>query len=173
MNYLKLKFIYICIKVMSWFAAKTRRHGEFRALSFFDSIGVNAYVPSYQTKRYWSDRIKKVTVPAMTGYVFFELSKINFELVNMNPFTKNIVRDIDGQPAIIKEKEIATLKRYLSGDSINTQVDFYQGQKIKINCGPFIYKKGVINKINCSKVIINIESINMSLILDKSSVVAA
>ena len=158
---------------MSWFAAKTKRRGEFRALSFFNSIGVNAYVPSYQTKRYWSDRIKKVTVPAMTGYVFFELSKINFELVNMNPFTKNIIRDIEGRPAIIKEKEIATLKRHLSGDSINTQVDFYQGQKIKINCGPFIYKKGVINKINCSKVIINIESINMSLILDKSSVVAA
>ena len=158
---------------MSWFAAKTKRRGEFRALSFFNSIGVSAYVPSYQTKKYWSDRIKKVTVPAMTGYVFFELSKINFELVNMNPFTKNIIRDIDGQPAIIKEKEIATLKRYLSGDSINIQVDFYQGQKIKVNCGPFIYKKGIINKINCSKVIINIESINMSLILDKSSVVAA
>ena len=158
---------------MSWFAAKTKRRGEFRALSFFNSIGVNAYVPSYQTKRYWSDRIKKVMVPAIRGYVFFELSKINFELVNLNPFTKNIIRDIEGRPAIIKEKEIATLKRYLSGDSINTQVDFYQGQKIKINCGPFIYKKGVINKINCSKVIINIESMNMSLILDKSSVVAA
>ena len=158
---------------MSWFAAKTRRHGEFRALSFFDSIGVNAYVPSYQTKRYWSDRIKKVTVPAITGYIFFELSKINFELVNMNPFTKNIIRDIDGQPAIIKEKEIATLKRYLSGDSINTQVDFYLGQKIKVNSGPFIYKKGEISRINCSKVIVNIESININLVLNRSSVVAA
>ena len=158
---------------MSWFAAKTRRHGEFRALSFFNSIGVNAYVPSYQTKRYWSDRIKKVTVPAMTGYVFFELSKINFELVNLNPFTKNIIRDFDGRPAIIKEKEIATLKRYLNGDPINTSVDFYQGQKIKVSSGPFMYKKGIISKINCSKVIINIESINMSLILDKSSVIAA
>ena len=161
------------MKVMSWFAAKTRRHGEFRALNFFNSIGINAYVPSYQTKRYWSDRIKKITVPAITGYVFFELSKINFELVNLNPFTKNIIRNIDGRPAIIKEKEIAALKRYLSGDSINTPVDFYKGQKIKVNCGPFIYKRGVINKINCSKVIINIDSINMSLVLDKSSVVAA
>ena len=158
---------------MSWFAAKTRRHGEFRALSFFNSIGVNAYVPSYQTKRYWSDRIKKVTVPAITGYVFFELSKIDFELVNMNPFTKNIIRDISGQPAIIREKEIATLKRYLSGDPIINEVNFYQGQKIKVNCGPFIYKKGVISKINCNKVIISIESININLVLNKSSIVAA
>ncbi len=158
---------------MSWFAAKTKRRGEFRALSFFNSIGVNAYVPSYQTKRYWSDRIKKVTVPAMTGYIFFELSKINFEIVNMNPFTKNIIRDINGQPAIIKEKEIATLKRYLSGAPINNEINLNQGQKIKVNSGPFIYKKGVISKINCNKVIICIESINIKLVLDKSSVVAA
>jgi len=158
---------------MSWFAAKTTRRGEFRALSFFNSIGVNAYVPSYQTKRYWSDRIKKVTVPAVTGYIFFELSKINFELVNMNPFAKNIIRDVDGRPAIIKEKEIATLKRYLNGDTIDTCVNFYAGQKIKVSSGPFIYKKGVISKISCAKVIINIESININLVLDKSSVVAA
>ena len=158
---------------MSWFAAKTIRYGEFRALRFFNSIGVNAYVPSYQTKRYWSDRIKKITVPAITGYVFFELSKINFQLVNMNPFTKNIIRDVDGRPAIIKEEEIATLKRYLSGDPIDSEANFYQGQKIKVNRGPFIYKKGVISKVNCNKVIISIESININLVLDKSSVVAA
>ena len=158
---------------MCWFAAKTKRHGEFRALEFFNSIGVNAYVPSYQTKRIWSDRIKKATVPAISGYVFFELSKINFRLVNMNPFTKNVVRSIDGGPAVIKDKEIATLKRYLNGDPIDTAVSFYKGQKIKVSCGPFIYKKGTISKINCSKVIINIESININLVLNKSSVVAA
>ena len=67
-------------------------------------------MPSYLTKKIWSDRIKKVTVPAISGYVFFELAKIDFDLININPFTKNIVRDIDGKPAIIKEKEIATLK---------------------------------------------------------------
>ena len=77
---------------MSWFAAKTKFKGEFKALDFFKSIGVNSYVPSYKTKRVWSDRIKKVTVPAISGYVFFELSKINYDLVNINPFTKNIVK---------------------------------------------------------------------------------
>ena len=72
---------------MSWFAAKTKFKGEFKALDFFKSIGVKSYVPYFKTKRVWSDRIKKVTVPAISGYVFFYLPKINYELVNINPFT--------------------------------------------------------------------------------------
>ena len=69
---------------MRWFAARTRNKGEFKALGFFISMGINSYVPSYVTKRIWSDRIKKVTVPAITGYVFFELNKIDFNLININ-----------------------------------------------------------------------------------------
>ena len=158
---------------MCWFAAKTKQKGEFKALSFFISMGINSYVPSYVTKRVWSDRIKKVTVPAITGYVFFELNKIDFSLINLNPFTKNIVRDIGGKPAIIKNEEIITLKDYFNGKLITSNVNLVKGQRVKINTGPFIFKKGTVNKMSCNKVIISIESININLVLNKSSVVAA
>ncbi len=158
---------------MSWFAAKTKFKGEFKALDFFKSIGVKSYVPSYKTKRIWSDRVKKVTVPAITGYIFFELSKINYDLININPFTKNIVRGLNGLPAIISEKEIETLKKYFKGQNLMQGVNLFEGQKIKISSGPFIYKKGTINKISCNKVIIDIETINISLVISKNSVVAA
>ncbi len=172
-NYLKVKFLYICIQVMCWFAAKTKIKGEFKAKDFFNSVGVNSYVPSYSTRKVWSDRIKKVTVPAISGYVFFELPKIDFNLVNMNPFTKNVVKGIDGSPAKIKDEEIVILKKHLNGEAISNAVDLQEGQKIKVNSGPFVFKKGTINKISCNKVIISIESINISLVLNKSSVVAA
>ena len=159
---------------MSWFAAKTRHKSEFKALNFFKSIGVNSYVPCFKTKKAWSDRIKKVTVPAISGYVFFELSKINYKLINLNPYTKNIVRGINGLPATIKEVEIKRLKKYLDGEEdLKPSLDLCEGQKIKVSAGPFIFKKGTINKISCNKVVINIEAINMCLILNKSSVVAA
>ena len=158
---------------MSWFAAKTKHKGEFKADDFFKTMGINSYVPSYKTKKIWSDRVKKVTVPAITGYIFFELSKINYSLINVNPFTRNIVRGIDGLPAIINEKEIKTLKEYLNGKSLMCSPSLYEGQKVKINSGPFIYKKGTVNKISCTKVVILIEAINISLVLNKSSVIAA
>ena len=158
---------------MSWFAAKTKYKGEFKALGFFNSMGINSYVPSYTTKRMWSDRIKKITIPAISGYVFFELPKLDFNLVNINPFTKNIVRDIGGIPAIIKDREIAILKKYLNGESLNNGLDFFKGEKVKVNSGPFIFKKGAVNKIGCNKVVISIDSININLVINKSSVVAA
>ena len=158
---------------MCWFAAKTKKRAEFKALEFFNSIGVNSYVPSYKTKRIWSDRTKNVIIPAIRGYVFFELKKVNYNTLNMNPFTKNIVRNISGQPAIIKDSEIKTLKDRLSGVNINSIDSFETGQKIRIQSGPFISKKGIINKISYNKVIINLESINLNLVLNRSTVVAA
>ena len=157
---------------MCWFAAKTKQRGEFKALNFFISMGINSYVPSYVTKRVWSDRIKKVTVPAISGYVFFELNKIDFNLINLNPFTKNIVRSIDGMPAVIQNEEIKTLKDYFDGKLVVSDVNLVHGQRVKINSGPFIFKNGTVNKSSCNKVVINIDSININLILNKSSVVA-
>ena len=158
---------------MSWFAAKTKNKGEFKALNFFESMGVNSHVPSYKTKRIWSDRIKNITVPAIRGYVFFELTKINYQLININPFTRNVVRGLNGMPAIIKEGEIDALKKYLNGDYLGSRSNLIEGQEIRINSGPFIFKKGTIDKISCNKVIVNIEAINMSLVLNKSCVIAA
>ena len=158
---------------MSWFAAKTKHRGEFKALNFFNSIGINSYVPSYQTKRIWSDRIKKVTVPAINGYIFFELPKLDFNLINVNPFTKNIVKKANGTPAIIKENEIATMKRHLNGESFKSKKNLYDGQNIKICSGPFMFKKGTVNKVGDTKVVINLESLNISLVLNKTSVLAA
>ena len=158
---------------MCWFAAKTKRRAEFKAQEFFISTGVNSYVPSFKTKRIWSDRIKNVIVPAISGYVFFELDKINFNTLNMNPFTRNIVRDNSGKPAIIKDSEIKIIKDQLNGVNINSVDSFETGQKIKIQSGPFIFKEGVINKTSCNKVMISLESININLVINKSSVVAA
>ena len=95
---------------MCWFAAKTKKRSEFKAFEFFNSVGVNSYVPSYKTKRIWSDRTKKVTVPAINGYIFFELNKLDYNVLNLNPFTKNIVRNISGEPAIIKDCEIKRIR---------------------------------------------------------------
>ena len=158
---------------MGWFAAKTKNKSEFKAMSFFNSIGINSYVPSYQTKRVWSDRIKKVTVPAISGYVFFEILKMNYDLINLNPYTKSIVKNISGAPAIITEVEIATLKELLSGESSNNKSVFYEGQDVKVCSGPFIFKEGVVNKVGNNKIIIEIGSINIHLIVKKSSIVAA
>tara|TARA_E500000178_G_scaffold331497_1_gene364446 strand:+ start:146 stop:421 length:276 start_codon:yes stop_codon:yes gene_type:complete len=91
----------------------------------------------------------------------------------MNPFTRNIVRDNSGKPAIIKDSEIKIIKDQLNGVNINSVDSFETGQKIRIQSGPFIFKEGIINKTSYNKVMISLESININLVINKSSVVAA
>ena len=54
---------------MNWFAIKTRPKSELKARDFFSSFNIESYAPYYKTKRVWSDRIKKVKVSALPGYV--------------------------------------------------------------------------------------------------------
>ena len=159
---------------MCWFAAKTKKRAEFKALEFFNSIGVNSYVPSYKTKRVWSDRIKKIKYPAMPGYAFFKLKKIDYSLINLNPYTKNIVRNTAGLPALITEEEICVLKNYLNGARTNDRFFNYDiGEKVKIISGPMIYKSGVVEQTNNKTATITLKSLNIKLVINKGDLVAA
>ena len=99
---------------MNWFVAYAKTKNEFKALDFFKKIGVNAYVPSYIEKRELSDRVKKTLVPAISGYIFFELNKLDYILVNSNPYLRNVLKR-HGKAVTIDSKEIKTLKEALNG----------------------------------------------------------
>ena len=104
---------------MKWFAIKTKAKNEFKARDFFSSFDIESYVPFFKTKRVWSDRIKKINTPAMPGYAFFKLNKLDYNLINLNPYTKSVVRDTNGMPAVITENEISILKSHINGEGGN------------------------------------------------------
>ena len=159
---------------MKWFAIKTKAKNEFKARDFFSSFDIESYVPFFKTKRVWSDRIKKINVPAMPGYAFFKLNKLDYNLINLNPFTKSIVRGADGLPAVITENEISILKSHINGDGNND--GFFNcniGEKVKIISGPMIYKNGVVEKINNKTVTITLKSLNIKIVINKSDLIAA
>ena len=159
---------------MKWFAIKTKAKNEFKARDFFSSFDIESYVPYFRTKRVWSDRIKKINIPAIPGYAFFKLNKLDYNLINLNPYTKSIVRGINGLPAVITENEISVLKSYLNGTADDD--GFFNcniGEKVKIISGPMIYKSGVVEKINNKTVIITLKSLNVKVIIKKSDLVTA
>ena len=152
---------------MAWFAAKTRRKGEFKALDFFKSIGVNSYVPSYQTKRVWSDRIKKITIPAISGYVFFKTSKLCYDTVNLNPFVKSVVRS-NGAIVKIGDEEIEELKSALSSYSNSDKIE--KGRCIQIENGLLKYRRGIVKSVNKHIIEVLINKLTVKLSLKQTSV---
>ena len=158
---------------MKWFAIKTRTSTELKARDFFSSFNIESYAPYYKSRRVWSDRIKKVNVSALPGYVFFRTSKLNYNLINLNPYTKNIVRNTLGEPAIISNEEIRVLKNHFSGDLNIHKLHFKIGEKVKVNSGPMIFKDGVIEKVTNKNVTIILKSLNVKFVVSKNNLVAA
>ena len=130
---------------MSWFVAYSKTRNEFKALDFFKKLGVNAYVPAFIEKREWSDRVKKVLVPAISGYVFFETNTLDYSLVNSNPFLKNVLRR-HGKAISICSKEIETLKEALNSYSVSKEIQ--TGDSVKILSGAFKNRMGLVDYID-------------------------
>ena len=113
-------------------------------------------------------------MPAMPGYAFFKLNKLDYNLINLNPYTKSIVRGTNGMPAEITENEISILKSHINGEGDND--GFFNcniGEKVKIISGPMIYKSGVVEKINNKTVTITLKSLNIKIVINKSDLIAA
>ena len=152
---------------MCWFAAYTKSRSEFKALDHFTKYGVNAYVPEYTDIRQWSDRIKKVRTPAISRYVFFELPKINYDLINLNPFTRSVVKAF-GSPIKIKDQEILSLKEALKNYTVDNCFQF--GDSVKIENGPFKNKIGKVDGVSENHIFLLINTIKVRLSLSSSKV---
>ena len=154
---------------MNWYAVRTKTKKELLAKDYYLTLGVEAYVPTYTTKRVWSDRIKKIKVSAIPGYLFFKLSKIDFDLVNLNPYTTNVVRTSSGKPAVIPPNEIECLKKYLSGSEQTNESFLTVDDIVSVGSGPFCSEIGVVEKFIQNKALVLLNSLNIKLIVSTSN----
>jgi transcription antitermination factor NusG len=99
---------------MPWFAINTKPRNELKVCEKLQSIGVNAYAPSYVEIRQWSDRKKKLRVPYFPSYVFVNLDERNRNVVFCHPAVLRYVF-WQGKPAIIRDSELEMIKEYLDG----------------------------------------------------------
>jgi len=155
---------------MNWYAVRTKTKKELLAKDYYWALGVEAYVPTYTTKRVWSDRIKKIKVSAIPGYLFFKLDKIDFDLVNLNPYTTNVVRTSSGKPAVIPTDEIECLKKYLAGSEQTNESFLTVDDVVSVSSGPFCSEIGVIEKFIQNKALVLIKSLNIKLIVSTRNV---
>ena len=154
---------------MKWFVAHTKFRGEIKARESFKKLGVNSYVPVYEEKRRWSDRVKKITSPAISGYVFFQVEKINYSLVNLNPYLKNVLRRF-GKEVEVKSSEIEAMKTCLKNYTKETL--FYPGDSVKITSGCLKNKEGIIEAIEGSFLTLLINSIRVKISLNHNQLKA-
>jgi len=156
-----------------WFAVYTKPRWEKKVNSLLTAKGIETYCPLNKVRKKWSDRVKMVEEPLFKSYVFVHVAESDHTRVRMTNGVLNYVY-WNGKPAIIKEREIDTIKKFLN-DYENVQAiaaPLAPRQKVRIETGLLMNTEGIVNKILHNKVEVLIESLGYVLVatLDKKNV---
>ena len=156
-----------------WYALYTKPRWEKKVFRRLSEMGMEAYCPLNRVRKKWSDRMKWVEEPLFKSYVFVQIAEEEKTKVRMTNGVVNFVYWL-GKAAIIKDKEIETIRKFLNEyDEVEAvQLDLQTDSKVKIRKGVFMDQEATVVKVVNNKVQVIIESIGYSLVatIDRSNV---
>ena len=148
-----------------WLAVYTRPRWEKKVNQLLIEKGVESYCPLNKIRRKWSDRVKVVEEPLFKSYVFLKVNNEDRTEVRMTPGVINFVY-WDGKPAVIKEREINIIKRFLNEyENVALQpMDIKENQRVKITTGPLMDHEGNVLSVHRKSVKVSIDSLGYILV---------
>jgi|YNPNPStandDraft_1061719.scaffolds.fasta_scaffold04140_8 transcription antitermination factor NusG len=130
-----------------WRAVRTRSNFECRVADYLRAKGVEAWVPAYEMRRRWSDRVKTLHVPIFPGYVFCRSKAESLLPIKEAPGVVHIV-GFGGQPAEVPEAEVRAVWRLVrSGLPASPCPYLREGMRIRIRSGPLEGLQGMLLQI--------------------------
>ncbi|MES1217097.1 MAG: UpxY family transcription antiterminator [Bacteroidota bacterium] len=159
-----------------WLAIYTRPRWEKKVNHLLLEKGLESYCPLNKVRRKWSDRVKIVEEPLFKSYVFVKVNDEDRTAVRMTPGAINFVY-WQGKPAVIKEKEIIAIKRFLDEyENVELQpLELKVNQRVKITNGTLMDQEGKVLDIHHKTAKIAIDSLGYILVayIDRSKLTSA
>ncbi|SFV31406.1 UpxY family transcription antiterminator [Thermoflavifilum thermophilum] len=149
-----------------WYAVYTRPRWEKKIVAQFQLRQIEHYCPLQKTRRQWSDRMKIVEEPLFRSYVFVRICLLQEQTaVRMVPGVINFVY-WNGKPAVVRDEEILTIKRFLRDYTEVRAYPLQPGQKVRIIDGVMMDQEGVVEKVQGRKVYVVLDSIGYALVAE-------
>jgi len=162
--------------IRKWLAIYSRPRWEKKVNQVLAEKGFESYRPLNKVRRKWSDRVKIVEEPLFKSYVFVKVSDEDRTAVRMTPGVINFVY-WEGKPAVIREKEINAIKRFLNEyENLEVQpMNLQIHQRVKITTGPLMDQEGEVLSLRRKVVKIAIDSLGYILVayIDRTKLTSA
>ena len=159
-----------------WLAIYSRPRWEKKVNQLLVEKGFESYCPLNKVRRKWSDRMKVVEEPLFKSYVFVKVSDEDRTAVRMTPGVINFVY-WEGKPAVIREKEINIIKRFLNEyENVEVQpMNLQVHQRVKVTTGPLMDHEGEVLSLQRKAVKVAIDSLGYVLVayIDRSKLTSA
>jgi transcription antitermination factor NusG len=148
-----------------WYAIYTRPRWEKKVHQLLQQKDVESYCPLNMVRKKWSDRIKIVHEPLFKSYVFVKINDDDKTAVRLTTGVMNFVY-WNGKPAIIREKEIETIKKFMD-EHENVVVEYLRVEKderVQIDAGPLMGQEGTVIEVRAKTVKVVIDSLGCALV---------
>ena len=148
-----------------WYAIYTRPRWEKKVNLLLKEKGVESYCPLNKIKRRWSDRLKTIEEPLFKSYVFVKVGDGEKTAVRMTTGVINFVY-WNKKPAIVKEKEIQIIKRFLD-EYENIEVyptELKLNDRVRITSGSLMDHEGKVLDVRHRVVKVAIDSLGYVLV---------
>lgn len=148
----------------NWHAVYTKPRWEKKVFARFEERGITAYCPLNKIRRRWTDRYKIVNEPLFKSYVFVQVEEDQMKKVRLIPGVVNFVY-WNGKPAVIKQEEIQTIKRFLNEYEyvMAEPLSLALNQRVKIMSGVLMDEEGVVVRSEKNKVQVILQSLGFKL----------
>lgn len=149
-----------------WYAVYTKPRCEKKVSHLLTKKHIENYCPLNKVRRQWSDRKKNIEVPLFTSYVFVRLLPREHKIVRETDNVFNFVYWL-GKPAIIKDEEIMTIKKYLwEHQSVELErIAVNVNDTIRIKEGPLVSMEGKVTDVTKRTVRVLLPSLGFALVV--------
>ncbi len=152
---------------VSWYALQIRSRWEGTTAGLLRGKGLETLVPTYTTKRKWSDRFKVVESPLFPGYVFCRFDVHNRLPVLITPGVISVVGR-GKTPVAVEESEILSLQAAVrSGIHIEPWPYVEIGERVRIKNDVLDGMEGILTSFKGShRVVISVTLLRRSVALE-------
>ena len=129
---------------LPWLAVQTRSRYESFAATHLGGIGYEVFLPIYQCRRQWSDRVKQLDMPLFPGYLFCRFDPCNRLPILSTPGVIQVV-GIGKKPVPVAESEITAIQTLIRSGLPSCPWAFsHLGQPVRIERGPLAGAEGIL-----------------------------
>lgn len=147
-----------------WYALQVASRCEKAVASGLELRGYQQFLPTYRSRRRWSDRFQDVDLPLFPGYVFCQLD-VNRRLpVLVIPGVVRLV-GIGKMPIPVDAQEMAAVETVVNSGFLAQPWPFLKaGQSVTIEEGPLRSVTGILTQVDGSeRLIVSISLLQRSL----------
>jgi transcription antitermination factor NusG len=150
-----------------WFAIHVWTGREHLTAKQLQMRGYEVFLPVYQERRRWADRVKTVEKALFAGYVFCRMSGTVIGKILTTPGVIHIVSD-GHHPLPIPAAEIAGIQRVVSaGVPLEPWTHLQVGDRVRIAFGPLEGTEGMVLRMkNRQRLVLSITALQRAVAVE-------